>query len=36
MLSTIVPNEGVSKLVEHSRLAALFASDGFFVRVISR
>lgn len=35
LLSTIVPNEGVSRLVEQSRLAPLFASDGFFVRVIS-
>lgn len=36
LLSTIVPHEGVSRLVEQSRLAPLFASDGFFVRVISR
>lgn len=36
LVSTVVPLEMVSTLIGESRLAALFASDGFFIRVISQ
>ncbi len=35
LAATVVPADGVEKLVEQSALARLFASDGFFIRVIS-
>ena len=36
LISTIVPTEGVTKLIEQSTLAHLFSGDGFFIRVISQ
>lgn len=36
LISTVIPDEGVTTLVNGSSLAHLFASDGFFVRVISQ
>lgn len=36
LIATVVPDEGVSNLVNASSLAHLFSSDGFFIRVISQ
>jgi uncharacterized membrane protein required for colicin V production len=36
LASTVVPTEGVSRMIESSTLAHLFSGDGFFVRVISQ
>jgi hypothetical protein len=36
LVSTILPADGVSKLIADSSLAHLFSSDGFFIRVISQ
>ncbi len=36
LVSTVVPTEGVTKVIEGSTLAQLFSGDGFFVRVISQ
>lgn len=36
LIYTVIPSEGISNLVGQSELAPLFASDGFFVRIISR
>lgn len=36
LVATVLPTGDVEKLIETSRLARLFASDGFFIRVISQ
>jgi len=36
LISTVIPDEGVTSLVTGSSLAHLFSSDGFFIRVISQ
>ena len=35
LVSTVLPADGVGKLIADSSLAHLFSSDGFFIRVIS-
>ena len=35
ILSTVLPVDGFDALLQHSRLASLFMSDGFFAGVIA-
>ena len=36
LISTVLPADGIGKLIADSSLAHLFSSDGFFIRVISQ
>lgn len=36
LISTVLPADGIGKLISASTLAPLFSSDGFFIRVISQ